>query len=152
MKWMELKVPPLVWFFGHVYVMWCCRGLLPVLDFELSLLWSVFFGLAGGAVVLSGVAAFRGAGTTVNPLAPETTSSLVVDGIYRWTRNPMYVGMWLELAAWFCFLQNLLPGLFLVSFVAVMNRLQIVPEERTLQEMFGDVYRDYCRRIPRWLI
>ena len=76
---------------------------------------------------------------------------MVTDGIYRYSRNPMYLGMALLLAAWALWLGNAAAWLGIVLFVALINRYQIRPEERILAAKFGDDYHSYCRRTRRWL-
>jgi protein-S-isoprenylcysteine O-methyltransferase Ste14 len=106
--------------------------------------------LCGGAVALAGVLAFRRARTTVNPLRPDSASQLVVAGIYRHTRNPMYLGMALWLLAWGLWL-DVPPALLGVpAFVLYLNRFQIAPEERALQALFGADFAGYCARVRRW--
>ncbi|MCA9778767.1 MAG: isoprenylcysteine carboxylmethyltransferase family protein [Candidatus Eremiobacteraeota bacterium] len=151
MKALELKIPPVVWVVMHIAAMHYSAGLLPNLNFEISPHWSLLVLSLGLAVAFSGIAAFRAAKTTVNPLQPDRASSLVIVGIYRWTRNPMYVGALLVLTAWFLFLQNWLPMVFLATFVAILTRFQIVPEEQILIGRFGEEYAAYCRRVPRWI-
>ena len=102
-------------------------------------------------VVVLGAIAFRRAGTTVNPLHPENASALVVRGIYRLTRNPMYLGMLILLVGWAVLLANFIPWIFLPGFVLYMNRFQIGPEERMLASMFGNDFTLYRSRVRRWL-
>ncbi len=100
---------------------------------------------------VAGVVAFRRARTTVDPRTPEASSALVRSGIYRYSRNPMYVGFALCLLAWGVFWG---PGwglLGVVFFVLYMNHFQIVPEERALRALFGDELRAYEQRVRRWL-
>lgn len=106
---------------------------------------------AGLLFVLAGGISFRCARTTVNPLKPEAASALVTSGIYRYTRNPMYVGFALWLLAWGLYLASplVLPGV--LGFVLYMNRLQIAPEERALEQLFGADFADYRQRVRRWL-
>jgi protein-S-isoprenylcysteine O-methyltransferase Ste14 len=106
---------------------------------------------AGGAVGMAGVWSFRQARTTVNPWRPQASSALVVSGIYRWTRNPMYLGLALALAGWGLYLANFYALLLACTFVPYMSRFQIRPEERALRKTFGDTFREYCRRVRRWL-
>ena len=106
---------------------------------------------AGLAFDLAGIAAFRVARTTINPLKPETSSALVIGGVYRITRNPMYVGLALVLSAWAVWLSALLPWLGPVLFIAYITRFQIRPEERVLQGIFGEAYSSYAARVRRWL-
>lgn len=107
--------------------------------------------VAGLAFDLMGLLAFRAAKTTVNPLAPEKASALVTGGIYRITRNPMYVGMSLLLLAWAAHLSALLAFAGPFVFVLYITRFQIQPEERVLIKRFGEAYTDYAARVRRWL-
>lgn len=151
MKSLELKVPPIVWVLLHAVGMWCLSSAVPVLSFTVNPLWVPAFVLTGLSVALSGVAAFRSARTTVNPMQPDKASRLVIVGIYRYTRNPMYVGMLLVLFGWFLYLGNFLSGLMLPSYIFALNRFQIEPEERILRGRFGDEYSEYTRRVSRWV-
>lgn len=106
--------------------------------------------VAGAAVALAGVAAFRRAKTTVNPLTPGA-SALVTTGIYGWTRNPMYLGMLLVLLGVGVGLGNFLSVAMAAGFIPLINQLQIRPEERFLTERFGADFDAYRSRVRRWL-
>ena len=110
-----------------------------------------FIAAAGVALDVMGILAFRRARTTVNPLKPERASSMVTHGIYRFTRNPMYLGMVMFLLAWAIHLAALLPFIGPLVFVLYITRFQIRPEERALKELFGDEYVAYAARVRRWL-
>lgn len=107
--------------------------------------------LAGLCFSLAGVHAFRRARTTVNPLRPEQASALVTTGVYRITRNPMYVGMALVLLAWAVLLASPVALAGPAAFIAYMNRFQIGPEEQALDALFGPDYAAYRSRVRRWL-
>lgn len=107
--------------------------------------------LGAGALQTTAMRSFRQQATTIHPLHPEKSSSLVTGGANRITRNPMYVAMAGVLAAravrlgrW----QALIP---LAAFVAVIDRVQIPAEEEALRERFGTAYDDYAERVPRWV-
>ena len=87
----------------------------------------------------------------MNPTKPEASSAVVSDGIYRFSRNPMYLSLLTGLAGWALFLENAAALLVLPMFVAYMNRFQIKPEERALLEKFGSSYAEYMRSVRRWL-
>jgi protein-S-isoprenylcysteine O-methyltransferase Ste14 len=84
-------------------------------------------------------------------MQPEQVSNMVTDGIYRHSRNPMYLGMLLVLAAWAAWLASAPALLGLPVFVLYLNRFQIVPEERVLAQRFATQYADYAQRTRRWL-
>jgi protein-S-isoprenylcysteine O-methyltransferase Ste14 len=133
--------------------MWSIAGLGPRLSIAAGPKYLTVAALvaAGLAFSLLGIMAFRASRTTVNPLNPERASALVTGGVYRITRNPMYVGMAFVLLAWAVNLASVLPFLGVVVFVLYITRLQIVPEERVLKDLFGDAYSRYAARVRRWL-
>ena len=112
---------------------------------------AVALALAGLAIVLPAVRAFRRARTTVNPLRIEQASTLVTDGIFAVTRNPMYLGLALVLAGWAIGLGSAWAFLGPIAFVAFITRFQIVPEERLLEARFGEAFLSWRRRTRRWL-
>ncbi|MEO7936967.1 MAG: isoprenylcysteine carboxylmethyltransferase family protein [Dokdonella sp.] len=107
--------------------------------------------LAGLALDLSGLVAFRKAKTTVNPLSPEKSTAVVDEGPYAFTRNPMYLGMAILLLAFCVYLANPVSVVAVAIFVAYITRYQIIPEERLLLEKFGEPYAHYTRSVRRWL-
>lgn len=105
----------------------------------------------GGALAFAGKIAFGRAKTTINPLRPANASSLVTSGIYRFTRNPMYLGLLFVLVAWALYLSSALAFVGPYLFVLYIRRFQIAPEERVLAAKFGDAYSDYTSQVRRWL-
>jgi protein-S-isoprenylcysteine O-methyltransferase Ste14 len=150
---LELKVPPPVLALLLALLMWLVSSLVAPL--EMPFRWRVVAALALALVGLgfsaAGVTAFRRVRTTINPHKPTAASSLVSGGVYRITRNPMYLGLLLLLLAWAVFLSNPLPVLLVPVFVLYINRFQIKPEERALSSRFGSEYAAYKARVRRWL-
>jgi protein-S-isoprenylcysteine O-methyltransferase Ste14 len=149
----ELKLPPVAITAVFALLMWTIarftpgHGLHPVL----AAIGAGLF-LAGSAVVgLAGIVAFRRAGTTVNPLRPESSSALVIDGIYRHTRNPMYLALLMLLFAWGIALANPWSMLCAWMFIPYMNRFQILPEERAMLQRFGPAFQRYAAHVRRWI-
>ena len=112
---------------------------------------AVAFAVVGAAFDVAGMIAFRRARTTINPLRPQSTSAIVDSGIYRVTRNPMYVGLVCILFGWAVYLWS--PWALLGPFAAAayLGRFQIAPEEKALTELFGAEYLAYKARVRRWL-
>jgi protein-S-isoprenylcysteine O-methyltransferase Ste14 len=146
-------LPPLVVVVAFAAAMWLVAAHLPAFAMALPARLPIATGLAlGGLVVVaSGVIAFRRARTTVSPLVPEEARALVTDGIYRCSRNPMYLGFLVVLAGWGVYLANAAAFVALPCFMLLITRMQIVPEEHALDSKFGQPYRDYVRRVRRWL-
>ena len=107
--------------------------------------------LVGALVSILGVVSFKRAKTTVNPMKPESSSSLVVAGIYGVTRNPMYLGFLLILLGWAVWVSNVLALLPIAGFVIYMTVFQIRPEERALEALFGPDFAAYKERVRRWI-
>jgi len=153
MRALELKIPPVA--IGLIFgtLMWGAAHYAPAFSFALpgGRLIATSLAAIGLIIAILGVVSFRRAGTTVNPLQPEATSSLVIVGIYRHTRNPMYLGLLLVLLGWGVLLANALAFVFTAAFIPVMNRLQILPEERILSARFGTAFTDYQSSVRRWI-
>lgn len=103
------------------------------------------------ALIAGSIQRFREGGTTVEPFRPEQATTLVTDGPNAVTRNPMYVGMAGLLTAHALARGGVLPVLPVAAFVALIDRVQIQPEEAALRALFGQEYDAYCGRVPRWL-
>jgi protein-S-isoprenylcysteine O-methyltransferase Ste14 len=153
MKSLELKVPPPLVAVIVAAAMWGISRVTPLL--EVAMVYRVWAGIVVAATdalfSIGGVLAFRRARTTVNPMNPESASSLVASGVYRITRNPMYVGLLLVLVAWATFLAAplALPGP--LAFVLYIGRFQIAPEEVALTKLFRTEYAEYKAKVRRWL-
>lgn len=116
-----------------------------------SELIAVTIGLAGVLITVKAVGIFSNNQTTINPIEPEKVSALVTDGLYRYSRNPMYSGLLLVVIGFAIFLQNLSSILGVVLFIFTMTQFQIKPEERVMSDKFGQNYKDYKARVRRWL-
>lgn len=152
MRVLELKVPPPAVAFVTAALMWLVSRAAPTLAFLFPAgnLLAVGFAVVGPMIAISGVVTFLRARTTLNPTKPESSSSLVSWGIYRFTRNPMYLGLLLVLTGWAIFLSNWVAFLLLPAFIVYINRFQIVPEERVLTSSFPREFVAYQARVRRW--
>lgn len=151
---MSLKIPPLALTCLFMAFMWGLFWFFPQFSISIpkNIIISILLAIIGSLFSVLGVALFRGVGTTVNPTTPDKVSSLVITGIYRVSRNPMYVGFFFFLLAWGCFLSHLLSLLlFPVIFIVYMNYFQIPQEEKALQRLFGEEFTLYKNEVRRWL-
>ncbi|MCW9718838.1 methyltransferase family protein [Avibacterium sp. 21-599] len=147
---MELKFPP------PLVMLFCglCMGLVAWLPFGqiLRLPWlAVIVALLAVLIGVMSVTSFKKAKTTISPVNPEKSSSLVTSGIFGISRNPMYLSMALLLTALALVLGSVFAWFFVLGFILYMNRFQIIPEERILAQKFGEVYQAYCQQTRRWL-
>ena len=150
---LELKIPPVAVFLLFAAVMWLAATATADHRFD-DLFRSILIALTLGVSAVFGIAgviSFRRAGTTVHPLKPEKSSSLVTGGVFRFSRNPMYLALLLALLAWGLYLSNLYALAIASLFVPWMNRFQIRPEERAMENLYGQAFRDYREATRRWL-
>ncbi|MCB1582519.1 MAG: isoprenylcysteine carboxylmethyltransferase family protein [Xanthomonadales bacterium] len=152
MKALELKIPPAILMLVFGFFMWLVDYLLP--QFRQAWSWHLWAAIGSATLalllVLSGVISFRLAKTTVDPTQPEKASSVVISGIYAYTRNPMYLGFLLMLLAFMFKLTNPITAIVLPLFVSYMNQFQIKPEEKALEKLFGQAFMSYCEKVRRW--
>ncbi len=150
---LEHKIPPGALLIAAAAAMWAMARALPPLT--LAIPWhhglALVCAIGGVGFILAGGYEFRRAHTTVDPTRPQAASAIVTDGVYRISRNPMYVGFALLLLAWGLHLAHTLAFFFVPAYVAYLNRFQIEPEERALAAKFGDAYASYTRAVRRWL-
>jgi len=150
---LQAKVPPPAVAAASALIIWAISRLAPLVAMPsgVRLAVSLAFVMLGVGLSVAGVRSFRRAQTTLNPTKPQEASSLVTTGIYRVTRNPMYLGLSLVLLAWTVFLSSAWALLGVAAFVLYINRLQIAPEERALSQLFGSEYTAYQAKVRRWL-
>jgi len=153
MKALETRIPPPLAALIFAALMWGLARAAPacIIQIPLRLLIVSALVLFGAACSLSGVLTFRRAKTTVDPTTPHKASTLVCTGIYRFTRNPMYLGLVFVLTAWAISLNSLASLIGVPGFMLYIHGFQILPEERALIQVFGEEYRAYRSRVRRWL-
>jgi protein-S-isoprenylcysteine O-methyltransferase Ste14 len=153
MNFLENKVPPpalviligLVMYFASMFI--TSEAPQPLLQ------WSAITVLLGfgGYFGIQAIGLFKRSETTIDPVRIHRASSLVTTGVYQITRNPMYVGLTLILCAWGVWLWSLVQLIGPVFFIAFIQRFQILPEERVMEEKFGSEYLQYKTTVRRWL-
>jgi protein-S-isoprenylcysteine O-methyltransferase Ste14 len=153
MKFLEHRVPPPVVAVIAAAGMWVLASYWPMVRFEVPApaLIGLTVALIGGLIAGAGARTIRQAKTTVSPLHPDKTSSIVTRGIYGYTRNPMYVGLVFVLLGCFVGFGGMSAALGLVAFILYITRFQIEAEERILEAKFGKDYVAYKARVRRWL-
>jgi protein-S-isoprenylcysteine O-methyltransferase Ste14 len=150
---LELRVPPPLVALGCAVGMWALARRTGALPLPAVLTdWGAAGLIALGLTLdLVAIGHFARARTTINPLRPAATTALVTDGIYRVTRNPMYLGLACVLTGWALRLASAWALLGVALFVAWITRFQIVPEERMMAARFGEAFAAYRARVRRWV-
>lgn len=153
MKALETKIPPPAIALAFAALIWWMASYLPQIDIKFMpkiVIVSVLVAI-GAIFDLSGLITFLRAKTTVNPMKPHASSALVTTGIYKVTRNPMYVGLVFILSGWCIYLNSPAALVGVAGFILYIHTLQILPEERMLITLFGEEYIEYQSSVRRWL-
>lgn len=157
MTFLETRIPPLALVFIFAFIMYAVSHyayptfVIPQAALAVQKPVYTLFTLTGFALTILGVLSFRKAKTTVDPRDPNKSNSLVVVGVYKLTRNPMYIGFLFCLIAWGIYLNDAMSLAFAFLFIPYMNRFQIKIEERFLEQNFGQAFLDYKAQVRRWL-
>lgn len=153
---LELKVPPVALLLIALFGVYFSPSIMPFItsvhalpELRANIAWSL--SIVGILVAIAGVVTFKLAKTTTNPMSIGNVSSLVTHGVYRFTRNPMYLGMLLIILSFIVKTGHVAGIVFALAFVAYMTRFQIKPEERILTKIFKEQYRDYMKRTRPWV-
>lgn len=150
---LELKIPPAVVMLFFMILMYFISSVFTSfnIDFMFQMFLSVETAVSGFVLIVAATYVFNEKGTSINPMKPESATFLVRYGIYKFTRNPMYLGMVIILIAWLIFLGNVLNIVNIILFILYMNKYQIIPEEKALEKLFGDEFLSYKTKVKRWL-
>ncbi|MEJ2405556.1 MAG: isoprenylcysteine carboxylmethyltransferase family protein [Candidatus Thiodiazotropha sp.] len=150
---LKLNIPPPGYMLLFAALMWFFTQLLPLLIW-LASPWNQSGWIIIALSVIPAVGAFYLFGrkqTTANPFQPQKATTLVTNGVYRYSRNPMYLALLMLLTGWALYLGSLVAALFLPLFVLIINHQQIQWEELALEQRFEQEYLDYKTRVRRWL-
>ena len=112
---------------------------------------SILFFLIGIACFFFAIKLFKKHNTTISPLKTEKATSLIVSGIYMYSRNPMYLGMLFILIS-ISIRFNIIGGIISIStFIIYITKFQIIPEEEQLKRIFGEKFLNYKKKTRMWL-
>ena len=151
---MHLRIPPPIVALIGVLLIFLSKDYILILYLHpyLQNTLSILFLVIGFVIILSATKEFKKSNKTVNPMKPETSTSLVTSGIFKYTRNPMYLGLSSILLA-SCFYFSSLLGIivYVPFFILYITVFQIIPEEEVMKSLFNDEYLDYCSKVRRWI-
>ena len=150
---MHLKIPPPIVALIGILLIFLSKDytLILYLHPHLQNTLSLLFLIIGFVIIFLATKEFKKSETTVNPMKPETSTKLVTSGIFKYTRNPMYLGLASILLA-SCFYFSSLLGIiiYVPLFIFYITVFQIIPEEESMKSLFNDEYSDYCSKVRRW--
>ena len=148
---MKTKIPPPILALVMIVLIYLSSFFIESTTFNYQGSLSVLVLILGLACAIPSFKLFARYKTTISPLKPSDTTVLVTEGMYRYSRNPMYLGLLLLtisstiwFGTWFGIIINML-------FIFLINFLQIIPEEEALLEIFGEEYEEYKKNVRRWI-
>jgi protein-S-isoprenylcysteine O-methyltransferase Ste14 len=148
---METKIPPPIVTLIFGFAIYLSRKIFPEIEIQYSSFFGIFLLLLGFFILISAVKLFRNDKTTVNPLSPEQATKLVTNGIFKLSRNPMYLGMALILASVAVFF-NIIGGIISMAlFCLYITKFQIIPEEKAMKDLFAQDFEQYMQATRRWI-
>ena len=134
-----------------VLIIFLSKSIFPSFVFSYKLQLGIFVSTIGFLLLIVSIKSFIDSKTTINPLNLKKSTYLVTSGVFRFSRNPMYLGMLLFLLGTAIIL-NIIGGLIIsILFIFYMNFFQIIPEEKALENLFGKNYRNYRKTVRRWI-
>jgi|TARA_Y100001970_G_scaffold118492_1_gene147061 protein-S-isoprenylcysteine O-methyltransferase Ste14 len=148
---MKKRIPPPLIAMLCVLIIFLSKSIFPSFVFSYKLQLGIFVSTIGFLLLIISIKSFIDNKTTINPLNLKKSTYLVTSGVFRFSRNPMYLGMLLFLLGTAIIL-NIIGGLIIsILFIFYMNFFQIIPEEKALQNLFGKNYRNYRKTVRRWI-
>ena len=148
---MKTKIPPPILALVMIGLIYLSSLLIVPTKFNYQSSLSVLVLIMGLACVLPSFRLFARYKTTINPLKPSDATALVTEGMYRYSRNPMYLGLLLITIASTIWFGTWLGIIINIVFIFLINFLQIIPEEEALLEIFGEEYEEYKKNVRRWI-
>ena len=147
---MNNKIPPPIVTLTFGLLIYFTKSLFPACTNGLLSILSLLSLLIGLSILISAVSSFKKQQTTVNPISIEKASSLVVTGIFKYSRNPMYLGMVFILIATALQFNPVGGIIFIILFVIFITKFQIIPEENIMNKLFADSFIEYKKNTRRW--
>ena len=148
---MKTKIPPPIIALVMIVLIYLSSLLIVPTTFNYQNSLSILVLIMGLACVLPSFRLFARYKTTISPLTPSDTAALVTEGMYRYSRNPMYLGLLLLTIASTIWFGTWLGIIINIVFIFLINFLQIIPEEEALLEIFGEEYEEYKKNVRRWI-
>ena len=147
---MKAKIPPPVIAIACIVINYLSTLLITSFTFSNQRAMGGVILMFGFFTAISAVSLFRKNRTTINPMKPEDTTTLITTGIFFYTRNPMYLGLLLIVISTLMFFGAWFGLIVVCFFIWYINTYQIQPEEEALQKLFGDQFTEYSKKVRRW--
>ena len=149
-KYLNTKIPPPIVTLFCIVVIYLFESQIEYSQTDFKAIGIIFL-ILGSIIIFLAVLKFIKTKTTVDPTRPHKTSNLVISGIYKITRNPMYLGMLFLIIAYTIYTNNVVGSITIPIFIFYINKFQIEPEEIEMRKKFGESFENYCKKVNRWI-
>ena len=147
----KTKFPPPLIALTFGLLIYYTKNIFPKIEVKNEFIFGSIMIISGLIIILSAIILFKKYQTTITPLNPSNATKLITNGIYKFSRNPMYLGLLLVLSGISTIL-NPIGGFFLIpSFILYLNFFQIIPEENAMVDLFKDEFLEYKKNVRRWI-
>ena len=147
----KTKFPPPLVALTFGFLINYTKNIFPKIEVKNEFIFGSFMIISGLIIILSAIILFKKYQTTITPLNPSNATKLITDGIYKFSRNPMYLGLLLVLVG-ISIILNLTGGFFFILlFILYINLFQIIPEENAMVDLFKDEFLEYKKNVRRWI-
>ena len=147
----KTKFPPPLVALTFGFLINYTKNIFPKTEIKNEIIFGSFMIITGLVIILSAIILFKKYQTTITPLNPSNATKLITGGIYKFSRNPMYLGLLLVLLC-ISIMLNLTGGFFLIPlFILYLNLFQIIPEENAMVDLFKDEFLEYKKKVRRWI-
>mgnify|MGYP001303442824 FL=1 len=147
----KTKFPPPLVALAFGFLINYTKNIFPKIEIKNEIIFGSFMIISGLIFIVSAIILFKKYQTTITPLNPSNATKLITVGIYKFSRNPMYLGLLLVLLG-ISIIINLIGGFFLIPlFILYLNLFQIIPEENAMVNLFKDEFLDYKKSVRRWI-
>ena len=145
------KIPPPLVALTFGFLINYTKNIFPKTEIKNEIIFGSFMIITGLVIILSAIILFKKYQTTITPLNPSNATKLITGGIYKFSRNPMYLGLLLVLLG-ISIILNLTGGFLLIPlFILYLNLFQIIPEENAMVDLFKDEFLEYKKKVRRWI-
>lgn len=147
----KTKIPPPLVTLAFVFLINYTKNIFPKIEIGEKIIFGVVMIIIGTMIIVSAISLFKKYQTTITPLNPSDATKLVTKGIYKFSRNPMYLGLLLVLSGFSIILNPIGGLLFIPLFILYLNLFQIIPEENIMVDLFKDEFLEYRENVRRWI-
>ena len=147
----KTKFPPPIVALTFGFLINYTKNIFPKIEVKNEFIFGSFMIISGLIIILSAITLFKKYQTTITPLNPSNATKLITDGIYKFSRNPMYLGLLLVLLG-ISIILNPTGGFILIPlFILYLNLFQIIPEENAMVDLFKGEFLEYKENVRRWI-